>query len=91
MALSFELVRLIGGYNSPKRPTTLVYMGFYRAKGYNKLMTWKKFLTIHCDFGKGAIKALKAMSFPFLMLGDIDEVWEEMIECKSKLKGIDDA
>jgi hypothetical protein len=47
-------------------------------------------LTIHCDFGKGAIKALKAMSFPFFMLGDIDEVWEEMIECKSKLRGIDD-
>ena len=25
-----------------------------------------------------------AMSFPFLMLRDIDEVWEEMIECKPK-------
>ncbi len=31
------------------------------------------------------------MSFPFLMLGDIDEVCEEMIECKAKLRGIDDA
>ena len=32
-----------------------------------------------------------AMSFPFLMLGDIDEVWEEMIECKPKLGGINHA
>ncbi len=29
-----------------------------------------------------------AMSFPFLMLGDIDE---EVIECYSKLRSIDDA
>ena len=30
------------------------------------------------------------MSFPFLMMGDIDEVWEEMVESKPKLRGIDD-
>ncbi len=36
------------------------------------------------DLAEGAIKALKAMSFPFFMLGDIDEDWEEIYKFKSK-------